>query len=102
MDFNAGGPSTPSDAVPPVVPASQGAIPTPQDEFKTQFGSNQPPVAETPAPVVDTPPVVSPSYNPIPTVEIAPSKEDPQAVFVREVKAAVEKLEQATKEKTIA
>jgi hypothetical protein len=97
MDFNAGGPSTPSDAVPPVVPVPQGVQPTPQDEFKAQFGASQPPVAE--APVVDTAPVVSPNLDPTPTAEVAPSAEDPQAVFVREVKVAVEKLEQATKER---
>jgi|WetSurMetagenome_2_1015567.scaffolds.fasta_scaffold439003_1 hypothetical protein len=87
MDFNTSGSSAPGDTVPPVVQ------PTPQDEFKTQFGSNQPPVAEAPA--VDIPSVVPPSFNSTPTVEVAPSKEDPQAVFVREVKAAVEKLDQA-------
>jgi hypothetical protein len=87
MDFNTGGPSTPSDAVPPIVPASQGAMPTPQDEFKNQFGADQPPVIE--APVVDTAPVVSPNFN-----TVAEAVSQPQQSEQVQEKSPEEKLEE--------
>ncbi|MBI2613450.1 MAG: hypothetical protein HYW62_01650 [Candidatus Levybacteria bacterium] len=62
--------------------AREEAAANPIDQFNAQFGSGAtPPAAEVP--------------------ELKP-EENPQATFVKDIKAAVEKLEKATKEKVAA
>lgn len=118
MDFNAAKPSSrgsantfpdPPSSLQGVVDAAKEAaqIPTtptvtPQEQFIDQFGSKQPttpPVTETSILTDIKPSVVE---NPGSTAEIALQPEDPQATFVQDIKTAVSKLEEATKDKAVA
>lgn len=83
------------------------AVKSPAGQFTAQFGV-KPSVTEAPIaadpnladvrPLAETPTVPpDPSINP--TAEAVSQPEDPQATFVQDIKAAVEKLEKTTKEK---